>query len=171
MLRVDLRAVERGPVEVAGTVAADDPVLADTGLRLCGPIRVGGRMTAAGVGQFFWRGQCSVSLEMSCRRCLSTVRRTVAVPIEVLLTDRDDADDPSAYPLPDRAEILDLRPMVREEVLVAVPPFILCRDDCRGLCDGCGVDLNRGSCECTPVPDGRWAALEALKAELEGREG
>ena len=49
----------------------------------------------------------------------------------------------------DRTRELDLRPSVREQWLLAVPSFVLCREDCKGLCPHCGADLNLGPCGCT----------------------
>jgi len=80
--------------------------------------------------------------------------------------DPDALEDPSSYPLaPDAIEI-DLRPAVREELLLAVPRWVVCRDDCRGLCPRCGKDLNAGPCGCPPAADQRWHGLAALKDKL-----
>ena len=43
---------------------------------------------------------------------------------------------------------LDLLPMVRDAVHLAVPIAPRCRPDCRGLCPGCGANLNQGQCDC-----------------------
>ena len=48
------------------------------------------------------------------------------------------------------------------------PATILCRADCRGLCPMCGIDLNTGSCTCTPVTgDPRWEALRGLADRID----
>ena len=66
------------------------------------------------------------------------------------------------------ARSLDLRPAVREEWLLAAPAFVLCREDCKGLCPRCGADLNEGPCSCTKTEiDPRWASLAALKGRLD----
>jgi len=67
---------------------------------------------------------------------------------------------------------IDTGNAVREELILSVPDYVLCTDECRGICAGCGTDLNAGSCNCEPAPDERWAALEALKTAQheEGRE-
>jgi len=41
---------------------------------------------------------------------------------------------------------IDLDPIVREQVLLALPVSVLCRDDCKGLCGSCGQDLNEKDC-------------------------
>ncbi len=44
--------------------------------------------------------------------------------------------------------VIDLLPMLREQILVALPARALCRENCQGLCPSCGADLNVSSCEC-----------------------
>jgi uncharacterized protein len=41
---------------------------------------------------------------------------------------------------------IDLDPIVREQVLLALPVSVLCREDCKGLCSVCGQDLNESDC-------------------------
>ena len=41
---------------------------------------------------------------------------------------------------------IDLDPIVREQVLLALPVTVLCREDCKGLCPRCGQDLNEKDC-------------------------
>ena len=63
-----------------------------------------------------------------------------------------------------RADEIDLRPAVREAWLLAVPGFLLCREDCKGLCPVCGADKNTVDCGHTQsAPDPRFAALRDLK--------
>jgi uncharacterized protein len=41
---------------------------------------------------------------------------------------------------------IDLDPVIREQVLLALPVTVLCRDDCKGLCPSCGQELNERDC-------------------------
>lgn len=149
MLLVDLRDLQRGPVETVGEVAADDETLAGLDLALTRPLRVTGRLQATGDGELFWRGEVSGEVEGACRRCLAEVTRPVRARFDALFsTDPDAADDPSVYPLAPRATHVDLRPVVREEVALAVPAYLLCREECAGLCPRCGADLNQGPHQC-----------------------
>ncbi len=59
--------------------------------------------------------------------------------------------DEDTYPL--EGDHLDLRPLVRDALLLELPLAPLCQEDCRGLCPTCGADLNLGPCECRPAPD------------------
>jgi uncharacterized protein len=60
-------------------------------------------------------------------------------------------------------EALDVDEIVKEQILLAVPTRMLCREDCKGICPQCGVDKNTGECNCeTKEIDPRWAALKNL---------
>ena len=52
-------------------------------------------------------------------------------------------------------------------MLLAVPLKALCREDCKGLCPGCGRNRNRESCDCAALArDARWAALGKIREQL-----
>lgn len=42
----------------------------------------------------------------------------------------------------------DTEVFVRDEILVNLPMKVLCKDDCKGICNKCGTNLNKGSCDC-----------------------
>jgi uncharacterized protein len=59
---------------------------------------------------------------------------------------------------------IDLDPIVREQVLLALPMNAVCREDCQGLCAQCGQNLNEKKCGCeTKVADPRLAPLANIK--------
>jgi uncharacterized protein len=65
-----------------------------------------------------------------------------------------------------QSDEIDLTPLVREQVLLALTERPLCREDCRGLCPRCGANLNEQDCACSPEPPGsRFAMLRNLKLE------
>ena len=77
-----------------------------------------------------------------------------------------DSDRESGEYVFDSSSVLDLSEAVREEVVLAVDPYVVCDAKCRGLCSGCGVDLNFGECTCEGTEiDPRWAALRSLNEE------
>ncbi|HYK83705.1 MAG TPA: DUF177 domain-containing protein [Gemmatimonadales bacterium] len=168
MLQVDLRELARGPVETRGQLAGDDPLFEGLAVALAEPVRVAGRLQAAGEGRFYWRGSLATRVAGECRRCLAPVVLPVAAQIDALFSrDPDALEDPNSYPLAADMTEIDLRPAVREELLLAVPQWVVCRDECRGLCPRCGQDLNAGPCGCPPAARaGRWDGLAALKGKL-----
>jgi uncharacterized protein len=59
---------------------------------------------------------------------------------------------------------IDLDPIVREQVLLALPMNAVCREDCKGLCAQCGQNLNEKQCGCEKkVIDPRLAPLMNIK--------
>lgn len=96
---------------------------------------------------------------VDCARCLKAVEWPFRVDVRELFTPRaiEGLDD---YPLGDGE--VDLEPMIRDAVVLAMPYSPLCRADCPGLCPRCGSDLNEGECDCGPEIDERWSALSVL---------
>jgi uncharacterized protein len=152
MLRVDIRDLQRGPVQTVGELRPDDPAFEGLGLHLTGPVSVAGQLQAAGDGEYLWRGRVHGELQGECRRCLTDVRTDVDINVDAAIfsSDPEAADDPDFYPLLERASHIDVRDVVREEMALAAPTrLLLCRDDCAGLCLSCGADLNAGPCGCS----------------------
>lgn len=169
MLRVALRALHEGPIETTADVPADDPLFADMDFVLAAPVHVSGRLMESGGGRYYWHGHLKSALSASCRRCLADIVVKLDAEVRALFTE-DPAEDETAYAVSAEAAELDLSEMVREELVLAVPQYVLCRENCRGLCAQCGKDLNDGPCSCRPEPDPRWAALEELKQRLSNDE-
>lgn len=121
-----------------------------------------GGIVVSGVVDAPWVGECC--------RCLKPVRGTTKLEVQELYRTRavgeDPEEDEETYPL--GHETLDLRPLVRDAVVLGLPLTPLCRPDCAGLCPQCGADLNAGECSCpAPLGDPRWAALDVLKSDKE----
>jgi uncharacterized protein len=95
-----------------------------------------------------------------CRRCLRPVSGTIDGEVRELY--QATPTDPDAFAI--EHDQLDLRPMVREVVLIDLPDGPLCRPDCAGLCPVCGADRNEVPCGCdTGARDDRWSVLDVLK--------
>ena len=103
-----------------------------------------------------------------CARCLSDVSTPIELDVcELFITENRRLPEEEAYRL--SGADMDLEPMLRDAVALALPLNPLCREDCLGLCATCGRDLNQGPCACRDdTPDPRWAALAGLRERLEG---
>src|SRR3989304_13642 len=102
MLRVTPRALEHGSVEIAGSLAPDDPRLDGLDVELAKPGKVTGppvgggpgrgprrggapaELGGAGRGRYYWRGEVTTTARGQCRRCLTPVDVAVAVPTPVV---------------------------------------------------------------------------------------
>lgn len=130
-------------------------------------------------------GKMSVHVAESCKRCLTEVKKTLPVSFTLNLVPRDGRPDEDEYEgdedkgkgeragsfdLEDADEeffdgkTIDLDPIVREQVLLALPMDVVCKDDCKGLCPMCGQNLNEKQCGCeSRYVDPRFAALKDIK--------
>jgi uncharacterized protein len=127
--------------------------------------------------------RAKVEVTAACGRCLTPVPVDVPVEFEVTLVPEDEyrddegpADEGDKGPVggsfaAEEAEeetytgkVIDLDPIVREQVALALPGYPVCAEGCKGLCSVCGANLNERDCGCDRhVPDPRWAGLKNLK--------
>jgi uncharacterized protein len=154
MLQVDLRELARGEAALTrGELPQGDPALEGVDVPLREPVFVDGRLQSIGDGRFYWHGTVRTVVQGECRRCLTPVATPLTVELGALFTQDPEAlDDPDAYSVAPDATEIDIIPAVREELLLAAPRYVVCRDDCKGLCPQCGQDLNVKQCACTPAP-------------------
>ena len=104
-------------------------------------------------------GRISAPWRADCRRCLKAVTGRVDVDFRELFERH--AKEGETYLL--GHEEIDLDPLIREALLLALPLAPLCEAACQGICPTCGADLNEGPCGCPPAGrDPRWAALDDL---------
>ena len=120
-------------------------------------------------------GRLATRLALACARCLEPVEREMAPrfdlhyrPVASIAREEEitlAADDLEVgfY----AGQGLFLADVVAEQVYLALPMKVVCREDCRGLCPGCGVNLNRERCRCAPrALDPRLAPLAEWKKKV-----
>lgn len=119
------------------------------------------------------RARIQGEFELLCARCLEPVQQTVDADFDLIFRPAGvDAAAGEHAITEDETEIgyyeksgLPLEDAVREQVLLALPGRVLCRQDCKGLCPHCGADRNQNPCHCDDRPaDPRWNALAGLSA-------
>jgi uncharacterized protein len=102
------------------------------------------------------RGRLVSAARLECVRCLAEFSLPIAVPFEMFAEragssrHRDEELDleRDGYMLFHDGRLLDLRAEARETLLLELPLSPHCREDCAGLCQRCGADLNHGPCGC-----------------------
>lgn len=170
MFRVQLRELERaGKLHVRQRIPGDDELWEGADLSFVEAVDVELELTLTATDQVLARGRIETVLRHQCRRCLIEVDRSIVVPVEWVWSPPDalsDEEGDGVRELSPNAAELELGDAIREELILAAPMFVLCREDCRGLCPRCGTNWNEGECDCTQAePDSRWAALRALDEE------
>jgi uncharacterized protein len=119
--------------------------------------------------EIFLEGDLRASVVGQCARCLESFEfphaprfSFIMVPHQGRWAEEDLAGgggDLTWY----EGEEIDVSPMLRERMLLALPTLPLCRDGCRGLCAQCGSNLNAGPCDCAAdAGDPRLAVLRTL---------
>ncbi|MDR2461506.1 MAG: DUF177 domain-containing protein [Deltaproteobacteria bacterium] len=98
------------------------------------------------------KGNFAVKTEMMCSRCLSNFIGKVGDTIdEVVELGRGETlspdEDPESF-IAVRDGKFDLSPLIAELFWLSWPVRAICRPDCKGLCPGCGANLNDGTCLC-----------------------
>ncbi len=112
-------------------------------------------------------GPVSGDVRCRCARCLKEFEAPMSVEVcELFAGPGHLQDEQDVYRV--SGDEIDLEPMLRDELTLALPLNPLCRDDCKGMCARCGRELNDGACDCTEDEmDPRWAALDAVRAKLQ----
>lgn len=170
MLRLDLARLGReGSVLVEAGIPADDPLWGGLEAEFAGPVAVRLKATYAGTGEIVVRGTVEGALRQECRRCLEPVPGSLSEELTMVFVPSDSPgaeDDGDVRIFGANAAELDLGDSIREEVVLAIDPFVVCEPECKGLCPMCGVNRNTETCSCATVEsDPRWDALRALKEE------
>ncbi len=180
---LDIKELERHPLDFEEELQPDVIDLGDE-VRQRTPLKTAGRAELVEehhgkhkiIKDIRLRGQLSAGLEMQCARCLEPVPQEVARDFELLYrplgadAGRDelsvtDAEAEIGYY---QGEGILLEDVLREQVLLALPLKITCREDCKGLCPHCGKNLNQEQCSCAVAADDpRWAALNDIRSKLE----
>lgn len=137
-----------------------------------GPAAVAVRYYRTGQ-ELFFQGHLHARVAGQCARCLARFEFDHDPDFDFIMVPRQGrwADEPldgggDEHMMWYEGEVVDLSPALRERLLLTLPTLPLCRDDCRGLCDHCGADLNAGPCGCVVEHgDPRLAVLRTLRRE------
>ena len=110
------------------------------------------------------RGNTQIDLFIPCDRCLDEVKTHFDIDIDCYVIPNKESDgiEDDEQSFMDGC-ILDVDKLITNEIVVALPSKVLCKEDCRGLCTTCGTNLNHGSCDCDKHSvDPRMAAIQDI---------
>ena len=101
------------------------------------------------------------NLEMICSRCLDTFIYPIDIDIEERFTTNRSTEDDEAIVVMD--DVLDITEIVETSIISTLPIKRVCMNDCKGLCQECGCNLNYNTCSCNKEDvDIRFEALKGL---------
>lgn len=168
---LDLVSLGASPKPFEFELRSGDIDLETEGIDFASDVAVRGeaRKNAAGVEV---AGSIKGTFNIDCTRCLKAVEMPLDIAFDVSFISQEHVPDDRELQLQQadlsadvlRDDELDLSELAREQILLSLPEQTFCREDCRGLCPVCGIDLNEGECNCrTDEVDPRWSALKGLK--------
>jgi len=100
-------------------------------------------------------------LQSVCDRCLKRFDNPKSVTCHYVLAEEvEDESSDEIIVLEDGC--VDIGDLARTAFILEMDTKTLCSEDCKGICPGCGVDLNQGSCTCKKQVDPRLAVLAQL---------
>ncbi len=172
---LNIRDMDVRPIVFELSFSPGEIDLLEDSLRQLDNLQVAGRAELiAAVDEIRVRGNFSVKLEVACGRCLELVVWPVASEFDLYYRPMASILESGEIALKEgEVEMafyegagLELKDILREQILLALPMQRLCREDCRGLCPVCGRNRNLENCSCeTDVAGERWAALRKLSAK------
>ena len=170
-MRIELDRLEEMGGKFSEAYDVDSLPLDEEDVRLTEPAEVRGRIKRSGE-EVELRGELHAKVESLCSRCLKPVELPIHAKFAERLVPAVSWRAEEQHELQEEdlnlavfdGEAIELNDLVREEILLAMPGQILCREDCQGLCPTCGIDRNAGSCQCADSDgDSRWEQLKNLR--------
>ena len=147
----------------------------DSVLRQKTPLETAGsaELLANTLGEIRIQGELKVTMEANCDRCLEPAAFPIESHFDLFYRPALEAGQEEIEIDEGESEIafydgggIELKDVLREYVLLAMPMQKVCREDCRGICPWCGQNRNMVTCGCEPKPvDDRWAALKRLQTK------
>ena len=115
--------------------------------------------------------QCSIKIttnaQFECDRCLNHFQQPVKINFNLLFhigTNALETDEDDVINAPADAVEIDITDRIVEQLILAIPMKAVCEKNCKGICGGCGINLNKSECQCGEKPiDPRWEKLKRLK--------
>jgi uncharacterized protein len=169
-MRIELEHLEGSKGDFAHVYQPDELNPVDERVSLIAPATVNGKVRLSG-NEVFVNGHVETRAQVECDRCLKPVELPVNVDFTLEYISDSDYESIETAELTE-AEMsvsvfdgaaIDVDEIVKEQILLAVPTRMLCREDCKGICPECGADRNTVECNCvTNDIDPRWAALKNL---------
>lgn len=106
------------------------------------PVIISGTATLSGKHGAYIEGEITYTISGECTKCLTATEK------EYVLTFSEHVDGSFDSDYKVVNDKIDLTEIVENEILINAPTSFLCKDDCKGICAGCGVNLNDNECEC-----------------------
>ena len=110
--------------------------------QISGPIRINGTVSLTGEHSAFVEGEVNYVITGECTRCLSSTSR------QFILEFSESVEENNLDGYSVKNDTIDLTKIVDDLIMMNSPITFLCDEDCKGICLGCGENLNNSQCKC-----------------------
>ncbi len=111
------------------------------------------------------RGRLGYEATMACDRCAEPFSLKVKHPFDLAYvrsaqSEGDEDLDQTVF----EGDEIDLKPLVEEQFFLGLPFALICKEDCKGICQSCGENRNLGNCHCVASePTNAFSELAKLR--------
>lgn len=155
-------------IPAEGLDFAEEEALEVAEVRILSPVRLKLRVEKVG-HEVIITGSVSAVVGLTCSRCLKDFVKDIETPLDVVYHPADELKGEERYEIKAgeldtgfySGDELDISELLKEQILLNIPIKSLCKDFCKGICSGCGADLNETACKCDIKGSG--AGFEMLK--------
>ena len=134
-MRIEVKRITEEPLELNEDIEASSWGLDSFDIKFVKNIHIDCKFILAGK-EILIDGCVTTHRIITCSRCLNNVTQSAKANFQL------------SYSIASLGDYLEIDEDVREYILIDFPMKVLCRPDCKGLCPGCGVDLNIEECRC-----------------------
>lgn len=135
MIKISIREITSAGLDIEQTVGREGIGLSDEEIDLRSPLEIKAHLerinniVTADV-------HVAVDFGSTCARCLKDLHQN------------QEFDYHFNFDVEPKVEYIDLGEEIRQEIIMENPTRLLCKKDCKGICPGCGVNLNEEQCKC-----------------------
>lgn len=87
--------------------------------------------------------------EEICARCLKKCINTIRTQLNAnVLFNTNDYEETEEINIIAKEDTVNLEDAIKQAIYPSIPMKTLCKEDCKGICANCGIDLNTNTCEC-----------------------
>lgn len=141
------------PVEAINEIFSEEP---HNTTRLCAPFKV--KLHLKKIGEDIdISGSFNVKVSYECDRCCDNASMNLSDNFHlVLLPKKEESGEAGSDETEEEVELsyyegeeINLSDYIKEMLFLAIPIKLLCKEDCKGICPNCGVNLNKEICSCS----------------------
>ncbi len=134
-------------VDFSIDVPMDDNLISEKGYAFSSPCKLTGSMIYE-FESLKLVADATVTFKANCDLCGDALDKTLSFSIEEVFA-KSNSEDSNYYEIGSTS--VDVTPMIVDNFFENLPSRIVCKEDCKGLCDMCGKNLNYHSCSCQEI--------------------